>query len=132
MPRIRTRKQVIEAMIKAARDTDYMGISVEPISSLADPEDIIEGDYKGMVMYESELEKGKLFGAPFVWTFEMDTLREQPNDRFKRNMNTLRKQMHQFETAPVPPTRESMVIHASGISSMTEFAQGVERRKKAH
>ena len=130
---MRTRKQVINAMLKTARDAEHMGISIQPIASVLDPDDKDPGDYQGMVFFEGYLEKGKLFAAPYRWTFLMDDFRRLPPDRFMRNMKYLKDAIEKFsKVGPKQAGKDSRVVSDLGVSSLQDYMQNAERRKKAH
>ena len=130
---MRTRKQVINAMIKATKDVEHMGISIQPIASVLDPNDEDPGDYQGMVFFEGLLEEGKLFSTPYRWTFLMDDFRQLPPDRFMRNMKYLKAALEKFsKVKPEDAGVKSRVVSDLGVSSLQDYMRGAERRKKAH
>ena len=130
---MRTRKQVITAMIKTTKDVEHMGISIQPIAAVLDPDDEDPGDYQGMVFFEGLLEEGKLFAAPYRWTFLMDDFRRLPPDRFMRNMKYLKDAIEKFSKVdPDQAAKESRVVSDLGVSSLQDYMRNADRRKKAH
>ena len=128
---MRTRKQVITAMIKTTKNVEHIGISIQPIASVLDPNNEDPGDYQGMVFFEGLLEQGKLFATPYRWTFLMDDFRQLPPDRFMRNMKYLKSSIEKFSKVGLDQAaKESRVVSDLGVSSLQDYMRQADRRKQ--
>ena len=79
---------------------DHVGIAIEPIAMLTDPDDEIEGDYVIRVCFEVRLVDGKFFVKVFHANIRMELFIRMNEERFKRNIHALYRCAMEFQRGP--------------------------------
>lgn len=109
---MRTRRKVINSIIKTLRKFNYTGIAIEPIPIAADPDNEIEGDYMMRVSFEVALEKDKFFLKSFEAPFPMRYLQKMSAEQFDTNMKVIRAMIKKFAD-------DDSLDNARGVSTTT-------------
>jgi len=102
-------------MFKALSELDHMGIAIEPIAAMTDPDDKIEGDYVIRVSFQLDMgsHDDKIYLHTFQASFDMETLRSVSDKRFQLNIRSLKhaaiKESHCTKDDAFVATKDSII-----------------------
>ena len=87
---MRDHKTVIGAILATLGEyCDHIGLSMEPIASMTDPEDKIDADFQIRVMFELPNDENKFFATAFSAGINMHRFKTMTDDDFVFNMRHL-------------------------------------------
>lgn len=85
----RSRKSVVNIIATVLSSLDHVGIAVEPITLMSDPDDDIEGDYTFRVCFQKNLADGRFFVSVFQGFFPMDKMQRLGDKHLIMNMESI-------------------------------------------
>ena len=97
---MRTRKNIIDLILATCSVIeDYIGLSVEPIASAADPDDKINADYQIRVLFEVHTDKDdeRCLCATFQAHIQMATFQRLSDEDIVRNMESFINEYWKFQ-----------------------------------
>lgn len=126
---MRTRKQVISHLINAFSSINYVGLRIEPIMLMEDPDDKIDGDYRVKLSIEVEHNPDRFYMASMSFTFKMETFQHMTDPQIARIMATIAKRVRN-EAKEIEDHKEEAVLFDRDF--ITKAKTGMKTAKESN
>lgn len=129
--KLRMQSKVVMGFTEVLCNLGAIGVAVEPIATMADPDNDIEGDYAIRGCFHRKTPGGadetKLYCAIFEASFVMENLRRMPEDQFKYNLTGLRDAAKTFiKTLETSKPSERVLVESDRVTSMADVKRRAE------
>lgn len=134
-PQLRTIPTVVQDMLAAMAPTCPIGVSVEPIATMMDPSDEINGDYAVRACYDStgyvskHLDGQHRYCVIFESSFIIGAICSMPPGDYRRNLRTLRRRAEEFRKNSFENV-DSVVVTANDVISMGDVLAKAHREMR--
>ncbi len=107
------------------------GLAIEPIATMQDPEDTIDGDYSIRCAVPIEapasMDQSKRYMTLFEALIHMENWMSMDEERFKHNLERLGAAIHEFKHRKVSDTDKGYMTTRTGIFDLHELGKKVMR-----
>lgn len=121
---------VIAVMAMSIGQLDHVGFSVEPVAMLSDPDDEVAGDYVIRVCFEVKVVEGKAFAKVFHANIMMGLFLRMNDERFKRNIWNLFKNVANFKADKGRELDEAGYLTGKGMQNLSDVIRSAEKKGK--